>query len=68
MGTGLGDFMEYKFNYLCTLEAATRVISDEYEANRLEDLGRVRELQQSITAINPNVSNILLMAMVNALF
>ena len=60
--------MEYKFNYLCTLEAATQVISDEYEANRLEDLGRVRELQQSITATNPNVSNILLMAMVNALF
>lgn len=60
--------MDYKYSYLCTLEAAIKVISEEYEVNRLEDLGRVRELQASITARNPEIGNVLLMAMVNALF
>ena len=60
--------MDYKYNYLCPLEAAVKLVSEQYEVNRLEDLGRVRELQHTITMNDPNVSNVLLMALVNILF
>lgn len=60
--------LTYKCHYLSCADTAARLIEDEYELNRLEDLQRVRELQQSIQQSEPNISNLLLMAKVNVLF
>lgn len=60
--------MNHKYNFLSYSEAATRIISEQYESNRLKDLVRVQTIQTGLTMYDPGVSNIVLMCMVNALF
>jgi len=61
--------MRYKYHEsgYSPYEAAIKLIQDQYEANRLDDLDRVRSLQRSLQMNDPNISNLLLMAAVNVL-